>query len=309
MTSRVGASELAKTEKLNGTNFYQWKRRIMLALTLKRLIYVLEKPYLILPDRPSDDQIKELDNYRVDDLMAKTIMLAYMEDDLIQFFEDYKTTKEMFEAIKARYDVNTAAHVQVLLQQYSTLKMKESDSVTDHVNKMLVMAKDLLVLNNPIADAMQINTILNSLPPSWKMTVVALKTQFGNLNIDQLPLQLKALEEDIKVDKSHELMMTQDKSSSYSFPSRPRQFKKKFNNFKSKKNPSFHKHPANTVKCFKCGKIGHIQRNCRTKIYNNNTNNRKPRPDNQDKEVICVVTECHFANEDLSGWWVHSGAT
>lgn len=38
-------------------------------------------------------------------------MLTHMEDDLIQFFEYYKTTKKMFEAIKARYDINTAIDV------------------------------------------------------------------------------------------------------------------------------------------------------------------------------------------------------
>lgn len=57
----------------------------------------------------------DLKKFRVDDLMAKIIMLAYMKDDLIHFFQDYKTIKEMFEAIKATYDVNTATHVQVLL--------------------------------------------------------------------------------------------------------------------------------------------------------------------------------------------------
>lgn len=54
------------------------------------------------------------------------------------------------------------------------------------------------------------------------MKVVALKSQFENLNIDKLPLQLKALEEDIKAVKNHELMLTQDKSSGSSFPMRPR---------------------------------------------------------------------------------------
>ncbi|CAN6440078.1 unnamed protein product [Victoria cruziana] len=302
MTSRVGASELAKTEKLNGANFHQWKRRILLALTLERLVYVLEKPYLVFPDTPSDEQNKELKNYKVDDLMAKTIMLAYMDDDLIRFFEDYKTTKEMFEAIKAQYDVNTATHVQVLLQKYSTLKIKEADNVTDHVNKMLVMAKDLAVLNNPIADTMQINIILNSLPPSYKMTVVALKTQFGSLNIDQLPLQLKALEENIKADKGQESMLTTGKPSNSSFLPRPRPFKKRFVNKKFKRGPNFHKHQPNTVKCYKCEKLGHIQKNCRVKPRNgnNNNNNQNQRHGNQNREFICVVSECLFANEDLS---------
>lgn len=87
-------------------------------------------------------------------MKAKTIMLAYIEDDLIRFFKYYKTTKEMFETIKTRYDVNTITHMYILLQQYSTLKMKEYDNITDYVNKMLVMAKDLSTLNNLIADAM-----------------------------------------------------------------------------------------------------------------------------------------------------------
>lgn len=54
-------------------------------------------------------------------------MLTYMEDDLVRLFENYKLTKEKFEVIKTRYNVNTTTHMQVLLQQYLMLKMKESD--------------------------------------------------------------------------------------------------------------------------------------------------------------------------------------
>lgn len=42
--------------------------------------------------------------------------------------------------------------------------MKESDNVIDHINKILIMAKDLFVLNNLIIDAMHINIILNGFP-------------------------------------------------------------------------------------------------------------------------------------------------
>lgn len=77
MTS-VGTSELAKVKKLNCDNFYLWKHKIMLAPTLEILIYVLEKLYPILPKRPTKEQTKELKNYTIDDLMAKTIILAYI---------------------------------------------------------------------------------------------------------------------------------------------------------------------------------------------------------------------------------------
>lgn len=92
------------------------------------------------------------------------------------------------------------------------------------------MVKDLSALNNLIIDVMRINTILNSLPSSYKMTMIALKTQFDNLNIDQLPLQLKSLEDDIKADKKHELMMVRDKPSGNYFIAHPKPLKRKFNN-------------------------------------------------------------------------------
>ncbi|KAF3792772.1 Retrovirus-related Pol polyprotein from transposon TNT 1-94 [Nymphaea thermarum] len=65
----------------------------------------------------------------------------------------------------------------------------------------------------------------------------------------------------------------------------------------------------------RCGKSGHIKKNCRTKFPSKKGNNsqgnynrRKPQEDS-DREVICVVSECLFADGDLTGWWVDSGAT
>ncbi|XP_031493236.1 uncharacterized protein LOC116259513 [Nymphaea colorata] len=174
MSSRVGASELAKTEKLSGNNFHAWKRRIMLALTLERLIYVINKPFPTLGDKPTDEEKKEYEAFENDDLMARTIMLTFMEDDLIRVFEDCPTAKDMLDSISSKFNTTTTMHVQLLLEQYTSYKMKESDKVVDHVNKMLVMAKDLAVVGNVISDNMQICTILNSLPSSWDMAVTAL---------------------------------------------------------------------------------------------------------------------------------------
>ncbi|KAF3773404.1 hypothetical protein EJ110_NYTH55374, partial [Nymphaea thermarum] len=127
MTSRVGASELAKTEKLNGTNFHSWKRRIMLALTLEKLIYVINQPFPTLGDKPTNEEIKAYESFVSDDLMAKTTMLAFMEDDQIRVFEDCPTAKEMFDSITSKYNTMTTMHVQLLQEQYNSYRMKESD--------------------------------------------------------------------------------------------------------------------------------------------------------------------------------------
>ncbi|MFV0960691.1 hypothetical protein QML37_30130, partial [Klebsiella pneumoniae] len=183
----MGAAELAKTEKLNGVNFHTWKRRIMLALTLERLIYVVHQCVPEIKDDSTTEDKKVRDTFLNDDLMAQTIMLAYMEDDLIRVFEDHKTTKTMFEAISQKYDSTSRIHVQLLLDQYNSIKMKESDDIVDHVNKMMVMAKDLACAGNEIPEQMQISTILSSLPPSWRTEVIALRVHFDRLTLGALP--------------------------------------------------------------------------------------------------------------------------
>lgn len=83
-------------------------------------------------------------------------------------------------------------------------------------------------------------------------------------------VQLKAIDKDIKAEKNCKLMMAQDKALG-SIPTRPKQFKQKFYN-KFRKNTCFQKHQANLVKYYKCGKLWHIQKNCRLKVQNNKNN-------------------------------------
>lgn len=65
-------------------------------------------------EKAIEEEIIELKNYRADYLMAKTIMLTYMDDDLTKFFENYKTIKEMFDVINVRYSNNIATHMKLL---------------------------------------------------------------------------------------------------------------------------------------------------------------------------------------------------
>ncbi|KAF3783699.1 hypothetical protein EJ110_NYTH31875 [Nymphaea thermarum] len=225
MTSRVGASELAKTEKLNGTNFHSWKRRIMLALILEKLIYVINQPFPTLGDKPTNEEIKAYESFVSDDLMAKTTMLAFMEDDQIRVFEDCPTAKEMFDSITSKYNTMTTMHVQLLQEQYNSYRMKESDDVMDYANKMLIMAKDLAMMGSPISDNMQISTILNSLPPSWDVAVTAMSVQFDSLTLEKLPLQLALQQQRLIKRNRAELMIVQEKPTGSHVPVKPKQFK------------------------------------------------------------------------------------
>ncbi|XP_049931844.1 uncharacterized protein LOC126409757 [Nymphaea colorata] len=160
----------------------------MLALTLEKLVYVINKPFSRFR-RQTYEEKRAYEFFETNDLVAKTIILAFM-NDLIRGFTDYPMAKEMFDTISSKYNNTTTMLVQLLLKQYNSYKMKKSCKVVDHVNKMLVMAKDLAIVENDIPDNMQISTVLNSLPPSWDMAVIVLNLQFDIRTLEKLPIQL-----------------------------------------------------------------------------------------------------------------------
>ncbi|KAF3778403.1 hypothetical protein EJ110_NYTH43610 [Nymphaea thermarum] len=142
-----------------------------------------------------------------------------------------------------------------------------------------------------------------------------MSVQFDSLTLEKLPLQLALQQQRLNKRNRAELMIVQEKPVGSHVPVKPKQFKNR-NDGKFKGNFAGTKKSQGTVvKCYRCGKPGHIRKNCRTKFTNmkdnkgqGNYNRRKPQEDS-DKEVICVVSECMFADGDLTGWWVDSGAT
>lgn len=134
----------------------------MLALTLERTTYVLKELHLVLPENSTNEQLedhKKLMTTFNDNLIAKTIMIAYMKDDLVKVFEDYQTIRKVFEIVSVKYDAKIAAHIEVLVHQYNPCRMKESDNIVDRVNKMMVMAKHLTMVGNVISESIYFNNI------------------------------------------------------------------------------------------------------------------------------------------------------
>ena len=113
----------------------------------------------------------------------------FMEDSFINFFETYDTTQSLWNALKEKYDKTTEINTQLLLQKYNSCKMQEEQSVVEHVNNMIVMAKDLSIAGTPIPEKLQVATILNSLPNSFDMVTTSMRSN-PSLQLSELPARL-----------------------------------------------------------------------------------------------------------------------
>ncbi|XP_077221656.1 uncharacterized protein LOC143855422 [Tasmannia lanceolata] len=125
-----------------------------------------------------------------DDKTARTILLTSMEPDLEIIYEEYEHTKEMYESIVEAYGTMSESYVQLLIEKFNSIKMKEGESVVDHVNKMLVIAKELAAVGNPILEKMQVLTVLHSLRASWDSVVVAINFSGKEVDMRTPPLKL-----------------------------------------------------------------------------------------------------------------------
>lgn len=93
------------------------------------------------------------------------------------------------------------------MEGYNGAKMKESDSIVEHINKMIVLAKELATHGNPILDKLQVSTILRSLPDSWEPVVVPLNISNTSTSMKNLPMILGIKAQRREKKKNSELLL------------------------------------------------------------------------------------------------------
>jgi hypothetical protein len=119
--------------------------------------------------------------------------------------------------------------------------MKESDSLDEHLRRMKVITDQLSAIKAPIPEDEHIVALLLSLPRSYNTLVNALTAKGDELNLSQLHQALLNEEEKRKQSKSKVSSGggAEDCGSALQ-----------------------HKLDRKPIKCYGCGEVGHVIRNC-----------------------------------------------
>lgn len=151
------------------------------------------------------------------------------------------------------------------------MKLKEGDSVQEHIRQMTEIFKELAVI---VKEEDQVVYLLASLPESYDMLVTALE---ANADVPQIDVVTERLlheerkQRDREDDRSHSKAMT---TATYS---------------------------RGTVKCYHCGKPGHIKWNC----PHLDGDEKKPKlQESQEVNMVQTVTLMHLWSAMLSRQWV-----
>ena len=164
---------LEKTKlKDDGSNYTDWVRNLRIILIAAKRAYVLDAPLGEAPVFPATQDVMNAWQSRSDDyFLVQCGMLYNLESGLQKCFEQHGAY-EMFQELKMVFQDHARVKRYEVSDKFYSCKMEENSSVSEHILKMSGLHTRLSQLDINLPDEAVIDRILQSLPPSYKSSVI-----------------------------------------------------------------------------------------------------------------------------------------
>ncbi|GJU91243.1 zinc finger, CCHC-type containing protein [Tanacetum coccineum] len=240
------ASNFVMLDKFKGVDFRKWQKNMHFLLSSMSVVYVLTTP---IPKDGGDDATMEQIKKR-----AKWDNNDY----------NVESSKELWDSLEAKYMAEDASSKKFLVSNFKNYKMTHSRPVLEKYNKLLGILGRFTQHKINMNKAIQVSCIIDKLPPSWKDFKHTLTHLKEELTLVELGSHL-LIEESLRVQDSDKPkgnnvagpsvvnMVEHNNSSRYNY-----------NKGKRKHHDNTRADPNKKAKptCWKCGKTGHIKRDC-----------------------------------------------
>ena len=225
---------------LNGSNFPTWKIQCRMAL-MRDGVWSIVDGSEKEPTGNADKLAKFI--LRRDKALA-TIVLS-IDPSLLYLIGDPRDPVDVWKMLTNQFQRKTWANKLVLRRRLHALRLKEGDSVQEHVKAMTEIFNELAVIGEDISAEDRVVYLLASLPESFNTLVTALE---ANADVPSMEIVTERLlnEERKQADRGE----TNAGSNAEGALAVKRNMKWR------------------GPRCFNCRKIGHVQRNCPERFHN-----------------------------------------
>jgi hypothetical protein len=170
------------------------------------------------------------------------------------------TTKDLWDKLGKLYQSKSLVNKLFLRNKLYSLRMRDGDSVVEHLNAFNIVVSQLVSIGIKISDEDKCISLLCSLPDLWDSIVVAIGSNTTSFKFDEVLSSL--LSEEIRrknmEGKSTNALFARGRSQERNRS----KFSSGRSNYKGRS-----KSPRKFVKvCWICGKEGHYKKQCRSKV-------------------------------------------
>ncbi|CAL0333326.1 unnamed protein product [Lupinus luteus] len=140
-------------------------------------------------------QNREHDAMKLKDLRAKNFLFQAIDRSILETILCKETSKDIWDSMKKKYQGSSRvkrAQLQALRRDFETLKMKESESVTDYCSRVMGIANSMRIHGEKMGDTLIVEKILRSLTPKFDYVVCSIEesNDTDELSLDELQSSL-----------------------------------------------------------------------------------------------------------------------
>lgn len=164
----------------DGNNYQTWAVRMEAYLDALDLWEAVVENYEIheLPDDATMAQIKAKKEKKTKKARAKACLFAAVSASIFTRIMSLKSAKEIWDFLKSEYKGNErirGMQVLNLVRDFEMQKMKETETITVYVERLLNIANQVSLLGSSITDSRIVEKILVTVPERFEATITTLE--------------------------------------------------------------------------------------------------------------------------------------
>ena len=269
---------------LKGSNYPTWKLQCRMVLMREGLWSIVSGT----EQAPANEEVESVAKFTARKDRALALIVLSIEPSLLYLLGDPDDPVVVWRKLSDQFQKKTWANKLQLRKRLYSLKLREGDSVQEHIRKLTEIFDELAVIGSPVEEEDRVVHLLASLPDSYGVLVTALE---ASSEVPKMEVVTERLLHEERKQKEKDSQGSSSKALSVS--------------------------KRGVVKCYHCGKPGHLKKNCRF-LSNDGWKNKKTSQPALNKasvgrhsegECDALVVEHVLQASAMGNWVVDSGAT
>uniref|UniRef100_A0A251TCA0 Putative copia protein n=1 Tax=Helianthus annuus TaxID=4232 RepID=A0A251TCA0_HELAN len=314
MTTNVASNGGIQTQtpKLLGQNYYHWHIQMKVLLESQDLWTIVEEGYTeIATGAPENEQNIYKEKIKRDK-KALHIIFQAVNETVFERIATCRTSKDAWEVLHKAYRGENrvkTVRLQTLRCEFDSLRMKETETVEDYVNRITIIVNQLRMNDERLEEQRVVEKILRSLTRKYESVVVAIE--------ESKDLNTISTEELLGILQSHELRLRQyddNTSVEQAFQVHSNGYdKSRFSRFdNSERGRGKGKGKFNRmIRCYNCQRLGHTARFCNKREEGERSNNVLMHKDDTEDETEDTMFMIFNTEEVVKNdcWYLDSGCS